>query len=1089
MVSDRRRVWRALLLAIGLLLVAPAFLPSVSAAPTSVSAANTQLDWVASDPSGADVTLDGSASSDDTVEFAWWEDCASLPCDGTQLVQDSPDAKIAQVTLPIGSHEITLWGADEAGEWIAAEPITVTVSAPAPVADAGADQSVDATSAGGADVTLDGTGSENGSSYSWSLDGTEVATGATPTVTLPLGVNDVTLTVTGWDGETTATDSVLVTVNPVAVAGADQTVDATSADGAAVSLDGTGSFGESLTWSTADNPNLATGVTPDPVTLPIGVNEVTLTATAPGDLSVTDTVFITVNPVANAGADQEVNAIPGDGADVVLDGSGSIGDLSTIVWTDADDNQLATGPNPTVNLGVGVHEITLTISGPGDVSDTDTVTVTVNEPPAINPGATQLVWDATSAEGAVVTLDGSYSSDDLVNFAWWENCAATPCPPEAERLAPDSPDSKVVEVPLAIGTHEITLWAQDADGDWSAAEPITITVNPVANAGQDQVVASENGTDAEVSLDGSASIGDLSTIVWTDAADNEIATGPTATVTLPLGVNEITMTISGPGGVSDSATVTITVAVAPEANAGDDQTVKAETDQGSTVTLNGSSSTAAGDATIVSWQWSTESNPDLADGETAQATLPIGTTTVTLTVTDSLGLTDTDTVDITVSVPAAHAGADQTVAATSAEGATVTLDGSASVGDIVSWKWSTDDNPDLATGETATVTLPIGEHDITLTVTDSEDNTDTDTVKVTVTVPTGNASAAVDPARGTVNSSVTYSLAFFPPDTEVQIEWIRASGGTIGLGTVTTDAIGGATDTIRVPATPGGANQLRFTAGTTTATADFEVAPRIKVIPDTVIPGQTVNVSLRGFAKQENVRVRWLVNGRYIDLKTVTTSNTGSANVEVIVPATAPAGPTSVRGDGTEFRAQTNAVNVVAPAGEPSASLSPERGTVNTHTDFAISNFPANATVSIAWQRTSGSLIDLGTVQTDASGTASGTIRVPATPGGDQLVHFTSGAISAAASYEVAPRIKVLDSGAVGDQVTVSLRGYGKNETVRIRWFANNQWLTVGTVTTSNTGSAHVTVTIPVGAQPGNNSVRGDGTQFRAQTNVALVTQ
>jgi hypothetical protein len=1067
------------------------FLQSVSAAPTLVSASDTQLDWVAADPTGVDVTLDGSASSDDAVDFSWWEDCPEIGCPGgTQLTADSADSKIATVHLGIGAHQIYLWATDGTeGGWTAAAPITVTVSAPAPTADAGPDQSVDATSAGGADVTLDGTGSANVLSYSWSLGGTVLSTDAALTVTLPLGANEVTLTVTGWDGETTATDTVTVTVNPIAVAGADQTVDATSAAGAEVNLDGTGSFGDSLIWSTADNPNLATGATPDAVTLPIGVNEVTLTATAPGGLSATDTVVITVNPVADAGPDQNVNAIPGDGADVTLDGSASVGDLSTIVWTDAEDNQLATGPNPTVNLGVGVHEITLTISGPGDIAATDTVTITVNEPPAVNPGATQLVWDATSAEGALVTLDGSYSSEDLVNFAWWENCTATPCPDDAVQLTLDSPESKVAEVPLAIGTHEITLWAEDANGDWEAADTITVTVNPVANAGDDQVVASANGTDAEVTLDGSASIGDLTTIVWTDANDDEIATGTDQTVTLPVGVNEITMTISGPGGVSDTDTVTITVAVAPEANAGDDQTVKAETDQGAMVTLDGSASTAAGDASIVSWKWSTEANDDLAEGETAQVTLPIGTTTVTLTVTDSLGLTDTDTVDVTVTVPAAHAGPDQTVTATSAAGAEVTLDGSASVGDIVSWKWSTEDNADLATGETATVTLPIGEHEITLTVTDGNDKTDTDTVKVTVTAPTGTATATLNPDRSTVNNSIDYSIAFFPPDTDVQIDWIRVSGGVIDLGTVKTDAIGSATGTIRVPATPGGVNQVRFTAGDTSATADFEVAPRIKVTLDTVVPGQTVNVSLRGFAKQENVRVRWLVNDRYIELTTVTTSNTGSANVDVIVPATAPSGPTSVRGDGTQFRAQTNAVDVVAPAGQPSASLTPTRGTVNTHTDYAISNFPANATVSIAWQRTSGSLIDLGTVQTDGSGAASGTIRVPATPGGAQLVHFTSGAISAAASYEVAPRIKVLDSGAVGDQVTVSLRGFGKNETVRIRWYANGQWLTVGTVTTSNTGSAHATVTIPVGAESGFNSVRGDGTEFRAQTNVALVTQ
>ena len=91
---------------------------------------------------------------------------------------------------------------------------------------------------------------------------------------------------------------------------------------------------------------------------------------------------------------------------------------------------------------------------------------------------------------------------------------------------------------------------------------------------------------------------------------------------------------------------------------------------------------------------------------------------------------------------------------------------------------------------------------------------------------------------------------------------------------------------------------------------DFEVAPRIKVIPSTVSPGQTVDVSLRGFGKRESVRIRWLVNGSWVTIATVVTSNTGSANVDVTVPANADLGQNSVRGDGAEFRQQTNAVTV-----------------------------------------------------------------------------------------------------------------------------------------------------------------------------------
>jgi hypothetical protein len=103
------------------------------------------------------------------------------------------------------------------------------------------------------------------------------------------------------------------------------------------------------------------------------------------------------------------------------------------------------------------------------------------------------------------------------------------------------------------------------------------------------------------------------------------------------------------------------------------------------------------------------------------------------------------------------------------------------------------------------------------------------------------------------------------------------------------------------------------------------------------------------------------------------------------------------------------------------------------------------------------------------------------------VITFTSGSVSRTATYEVAPRIRV-EAGARGQLVDVSLRGFGRQESVRIRWLVDGSWVQLATVTTSNTGSANVDVTIPAAAAIGNNSVRGDGTTFRAQTNVAIVT-
>ena len=344
----------------------------------------------------------------------------------------------------------------------------------------------------------------------------------------------------------------------------------------------------------------------------------------------------------------------------------------------------------------------------------------------------------------------------------------------------------------------------------------------------------------------------------------------------------------------------------------------------------------------------------------------------------------------------------------------------------------------------------------------------------------------MNPVRGTVGSSFDITIVGFPPNAEVSLLFIGNTGVNVSLGTVQTNASGGATATRTVPTVPGGPKEIRVFSGNEVETTPFEVAPRVRVTPETVQRGQSVTVGVTGFGQAEFVRIRWLVGGAYVQVGSLTTGTTGTGTVNVIVPAAAAAGANSVRGDGTAFAAQTNAVTVVIPP-PTSLSLSPQRGTVNSDVDYTVTNFPANATVAITWRRISGSIINIGTFQTNASGGATGSFKVPATPGGaGQVITFTSGAVSRTATYEVAPRIKV-EAGLVGQAVDVSLRGFGRVETVQIRWLVNGSYVQVGQVTTSNTGSANVDVVIPNGAVGGANTVRGDGPQFRAQTNAAMV--
>jgi hypothetical protein len=183
---------------------------------------------------------------------------------------------------------------------------------------------------------------------------------------------------------------------------------------------------------------------------------------------------------------------------------------------------------------------------------------------------------------------------------------------------------------------------------------------------------------------------------------------------------------------------------------------------------------------------------------------------------------------------------------------------------------------------------------------------------VTVIVPT----VSLSTNRSTVNNTIGYTLTNFPANSAVTITWRRLTGSTIDLGTANTDANGSAVGTFVVPATPGGpGQQITFASGAVSQTVLFEVAPRVKVTPAEVSAGDEMNVSLRGFARQESITIRWRPGtaGPWITIGSGTTSNTGSANIIIIVPQNAVAGAYQLRAETASFNAQTSALTVLAP--------------------------------------------------------------------------------------------------------------------------------------------------------------------------------
>ncbi len=433
----------------------------------------------------------------------------------------------------VGTYSIIVTVSDgKGGEDSQVVEITVVSPNGAPTANAGADQTVtDADDNGSEEITLDGSASADGdgeiASYVWTDNGTQIATGVNPTVTLSVGVRTITLTVTDNDGAID-TDEVVITVNspanesPTADAGVDQAlVDADDNGSEEVTLDGSASAdGDgsivSYVWS-ENGSDLATGVSPN-VALAVGTHAIVLTVTDNDGATDSDELVVTisspanVSPTANAGADQTVLDTDDSGSEsVTLDGSVSSdgdGSIASYAWTE-NGNEVATGVNPTIALAVGSHTIILTVTDDDGATDSDNVTITINAPanqsPVANAGVNQTVTDADNSGSENVALDGSASSDgdgSIASYAWRENGAQI-----ATGVNPT--------VSLSVGTHTVTLTVTDDDGA-TGTDEVTVIVNPSTPVADQLVLeaecASVVGSLWQLRSDGTASGGQYAVV-------------------------------------------------------------------------------------------------------------------------------------------------------------------------------------------------------------------------------------------------------------------------------------------------------------------------------------------------------------------------------------------------------------------------------------------------------------------------------------------------------------------------------------------------------------------------------------------------
>ncbi len=227
--------------------------------------------------------------------------------------------------------------------------------------------------------------------------------------------------------------------------------------------------------------------------------------------------------------------------------------------------------NDAAGGGVNSHTITMNTSTVGPKSGTITINsnapdeparvvmvtgtvVSGNTAPTANAGPDQFLTDADNSGSEPVSLNGSGSSDlegPIANYRWTQG---------ATQLA--SSASPTANVVLAPGIHTITLTVTDSGG-LTGTDTVVIDINrrPTANAGADQSVTDTDNSGAEsVVLSGSGfdTDGTVTSYTWHEGP-TLIATGPSPTVSLPVGPHTLTLTVTDNDGATGTDTVLVTV--------------------------------------------------------------------------------------------------------------------------------------------------------------------------------------------------------------------------------------------------------------------------------------------------------------------------------------------------------------------------------------------------------------------------------------------------------------------------------------------------------------------------------------------------
>ncbi|MDP9469306.1 MAG: HYR domain-containing protein [Chloroflexota bacterium] len=547
----------------------------------------------------------------------------------------------------------------------------------------------------------------------------------------------------GNEGSSSFTVTIADSTGPVLGLPDDITVEATSANGAAVEF--TVSADDAVDGELEVNCNYASGAT-----FPLGTTTVTCSATDSRDNDTTGTFTITVEdttaPQVTVPADKTVAAVNASGAAVSF--------ADEVSAQDAVDGAVAVDCTPVFGSTFALGTTTVTCeavdSAGNKGSASFSVTVSDQTAPELEL-PDNITREATGANGAIITYEAS--ATDNVDESVTVSCL----PPSGSTFG--------------LGTTTVNCAAEDAAGN-EATGSFTVTVVDTTAPALD---LPDDITEEATSANGAV-------VSFTTSADDivrgdvDVLCTPASGSTFGLGTTTVACEATDAAGNTASGSFTVTVAdtTAPIIAAHGDETAEATSANGALVTYTAPTATDAVDGTL------TASCLPASGSQFA-----LGTTTVICNVSDAAGnaataTTFTVTVEDTTA-PIIDSHANETAEATGPNGAIVT--------------YTAPNATDAVDGTITAICVPasgstfaLGTTTVACNVSDAAGNAATQTT-FTVTVTDTTAPEVVVPANQTVEATgpagavVTYTaMATDLVDGSVAVSCLPASGSTFPLG-------------------------------------------------------------------------------------------------------------------------------------------------------------------------------------------------------------------------------------------------------------------------------------------------------------------